>query len=358
MLRHLPFFLLGALPLFSHTGEVEEKIRSHFYGPGLESLAVSDWTFPSREDYLLVQSQITKNYQHTLFSPIDSRPFATYPLNTELYCWISYRMGKIRLLSDDIPEPVSETIYFNGQPENKDKCIICYVSSHLVGSGSDFPRGLRYLIESLKTFGFDGHLLYRMGGWPSIKRERLKHADVPYAFKPFLFEEARDLGYKKILWLDAASIPVKSLAPIFAFLEERGCCFFASPYQKDVQLREVLDRRYILDSLHVSRLWGIKNLLTQVVGINMENPRASLLLDRWIEGAIAKVPFLDSSADQFAFSVLAADLGLLEGILPTGYYIEGTRGDFTLPKRSPEAIIFHQYDFLHPDSKVPADIFH
>lgn len=48
------------------------------------------------------------------------------------------------------------------------------------------------------------------------------HKDNPYAFKIYAIEAAREMGYEQILWLDASVYPIKSIDPVFDWLEEKG----------------------------------------------------------------------------------------------------------------------------------------
>jgi len=234
--------------------------------------------------------------------------------------------------------------------------VICYGSynkdwwTNKTGD-RDYMKGIAFMIESLKASNFDGHFIYRIGGWPSLKRGRLKFADVPYAFKPFFIEEVRDLGYKQVLWLDSASMPVRSLDPIFDFIKAQGCCFFNYGTMSQDKIHMV---SHVLRSLGLPVKNFYHDIVTQVVGFNFDNKKASRLLDLWVEAATRKVPFIEPSADQVSFAFLVDHLNLLNGMLPNHYGEEGRPGYFRV---RPGTIIFHQYDFLNPHSVIPNDIF-
>ena len=51
------------------------------------------------------------------------------------------------------------------------------------------------------------------------------HDEVPYAFKPFAIQAARDAGYNKILWLDCKCYILSQITPIEEALEEDGYWF-------------------------------------------------------------------------------------------------------------------------------------
>ncbi len=48
------------------------------------------------------------------------------------------------------------------------------------------------------------------------------HHDNPYAFKIYAFKKAIELGYKKILWLDASVYAIKETYPIWDIIEKEG----------------------------------------------------------------------------------------------------------------------------------------
>lgn len=338
------FLLVLHIPIFPDFSPEELKIRSYFC-PSMEALPISDWKNPTFNDYCILQEHLKKRLSTILEHPSSAKCF-----DQDFEGWITYRLGRTQLASSENNQPIFNTIYINNNPEKKDKCIICYGSCHNV-EDRNYIRGIHYIIKALKKAKFDGHFIYRIGGWPNLQKGRLKYADVPYAFKPFFFEEVRDMGYKKILWLDAASIPVKSLDPIFNFIEQHGCCFFS---QGTMSKNKIKQLDYVMRSLKIPHRPVYMDILTQVVGFDLNNKKANLLLTMWIKAAKRRVPFLEPSADQASFAFLVNALNLLKGELPTKYYQDGSHLDFRI---RPETIIFHQYDFLNPQVKVPKKFF-
>lgn len=322
----------------------EHRIRTYFCSPPMESLAVSDWRNPTYNDYVLIQTHLKAKLANILANSPAAKCF-----DEDLEGWITYRLGRVQLIDTENNLPSLNVVHINNNPNKKDKCVICYASYN--NAGRDYIQGIDYLIKSLRAFNFDGHFIYRIGGWPNLEQDRLKHADVPYAFKPFFFEEVRNMGYKKILWLDSASIPVKSLDPIFTFIEREGCCFFGFSIMSSQKVEKL---RYVLRSLGIPEKKRYLDILTQVVGFDLDNPRASELLNRWIEAATRKVPFLEPSGDQVSFAFLAHELNLLNGTLPHQYYQEGRPLNFS---HNAETIILHQYDFLNPEATIPSSVF-
>lgn len=346
--------LLSFNVLFSDLAE-ENRFKEHFLSPPLESLNISDWKHPTHEDYNLIQQHLKNKLLRILASPESSRPFGSERLNSGngLHGWITYRLGRFKMIEDN-KEPIYKVEYLNNDPKKKDKCIICYASYNMGGSDRDYAKGIDYIKKSLIASKFEGHFIYRVGGWPNLKQGRLKYADVPYAFKPFFFEEVKNLGYKRILWVDSASVPVKSVAPIFKFMKKNGCCFFSNG---PMGSQEIKDKSYVIRALDLPERDQYTHVLSQVVGFDLNDKKAAKLLKLWIKGAKRKVPFLEPSADQLSFAFLVNELGLLKGKMPDDWCLEGPSLNFTLPKQYPNCIIYHQYDFLNPDAVVPDDLF-
>jgi hypothetical protein len=96
-------------------------------------------------------------------------------------------------------------------------CIINYAQ------GCWYPAGQARLRESVSTVG---------GGYPVLTFTNAAelgcppHGDVPYAFKPYAFKKAMELGYDLILWCDASVWAIKPLKPVFDYLEQHSHLFF------------------------------------------------------------------------------------------------------------------------------------
>lgn len=362
MYQLFKFFLPVCACLHLFCSDMENKVREHFFSPSIESLNISDWYNPTTEDYLLIQQYFREKLTRLVESPISSRPFPTDFLNTEFHGWLTYRMGRINLVQDGSEPPSFNVIHFNDNPNNKDKCIICYAGYPSRGGPRDYAQGIRYLIKALKKVGFDGHFIYRIGGWPNIQKGRLKYVDVPFSFKPFLFEEVRDLGYKKILWLDSACLPIRNLDPVFQVIEKMGLCFYS--YGDRFGGREFnKGYKYLMPFLNISSdeeyvqvSSQYEQISSQIVGLDMTDARASHLLDEWIKAAESRIPFLQS--DEPAFMFLVNHLKLLHGRLPLSFYVETpcNTGNFAYWQSNARAIIYHQYDFINPEYKVPEEL--
>lgn len=85
-----------------------------------------------------------------------------------------------------------------------------------------YQKKMIRLEQSLKG-NFDGDFLgftdYAQIGSP-------KHSEIPYAFKPYAIQKARDMGYDLILWADSPLWAVKSIQPVFDWIQNHGYVFF------------------------------------------------------------------------------------------------------------------------------------
>ena len=95
------------------------------------------------------------------------------------------------------------------------RCVINFAS------GSWFARGQARLKESFLSHGYDGDfLLYD----DTSEFDCPPHNEMPYAFKPYMFQKAIDMGYQQIIWCDAAIFLAndKSLGRIYRQLDTNG----------------------------------------------------------------------------------------------------------------------------------------
>ncbi len=82
-----------------------------------------------------------------------------------------------------------------------------------------YIKGQERLKQSLIDNNFNGDFFGYIGeesvGSP-------KHTENPYAFKIYAINRVREIGYTKILWLDASVYAVKNVQPVFDWLEDKG----------------------------------------------------------------------------------------------------------------------------------------
>jgi hypothetical protein len=122
-----------------------------------------------------------------------------------------------KFVGDSFAEsPVFKIVHLNNSSDKKN-CVVLYASYN-----SPYPENVLRIISALEEKGFDGHVIYRIGGYPNLKNGSLKTIHVPYAFKICALQEAYLLGYQNLLWIDCSMIPIRDLKPLFEIIETRG----------------------------------------------------------------------------------------------------------------------------------------
>ncbi len=171
--------------------------------------------------------------------------------------------------------PIAELHRINVNADTSKRCIVLYSSYNGI-----YPEKLRALLAELKTCGYSGNVLLRIGGFPNIPYGGLKLCHIPYAFKVAALREAQELGYEEILWLDTALHPLTNLEMIFQEIKNQGHFFTWVGTLKDNEVYHLVAAAQFLG---VSKeLYGlIPHLSSAIIGLNMKNPSAVELLETW-----------------------------------------------------------------------------
>lgn len=99
------------------------------------------------------------------------------------------------------------------------RAVVSFADS---GNHGVYQSKLRRLETSLKG-NFDGDFL----GFTDYKQiDSPTHKEIPYAFKPYAIQKAIDLGYESVLWADSPVHAIKSIQPVFEYIEEHGYLMF------------------------------------------------------------------------------------------------------------------------------------
>lgn len=150
----------------------------------------------------------------------------------------------------------------------KETCVINFAK------GAWYPRGQARLGQSLRDVGYTGGFY----GWNDEHALMVPpHEMQPYAFKIGAFQEAKRLGYRKILWCDAAVFAIKSIQPIFDHIEREGHVFFQSGFNCAQWTSDAC-----LSAMAVNRDEAEKMTMYMAccMGLDLDNQRSSEFLDR------------------------------------------------------------------------------
>jgi len=144
------------------------------------------------------------------------------------------------------------------------------------GIGGWYPAGIDRLERSVIFNGYGGDLMLLKDypeGCPS-------HSDNPYAFKPYLFKKAFDIGYKVVMWVDVSFWATRNPIPMFDFINDNGLYFFKSGYPLSAT---ATDRLLQATGELRESLVDVPEFATGCVGINIDNPKGKEFFDLWWE---------------------------------------------------------------------------
>lgn len=188
-------------------------------------------------------------------------------------------------------------------------CIVLFSSYDRI-----YPHYLLTLIEALKEVGFQGWVYYRLGGYPQPTHTELVYAGVPYAFKLFMLEEARNLGFRYLLWLDSSLFPLKNPQPLFEVIRQKGVLykdvaplpeFLLEQTRRDIELLTGID---VMDCRH---------LRMPVFGIDTHLNWFQAFLDDHRELVKIGTPFVSGLPEEFVLTALK-EIYFAKQIRPTG----------------------------------------
>ena len=152
--------------------------------------------------------------------------------------------------------------------------------------GAWYPRGQKRLRESLEG-NFDGEFL---GFTDESEFNSPTHAEVPYAFKPYLIDMLRSEGYDSVLWVDAAAWAERDVQPVFDIIESLGYYFQVNAecgsWCSDVCLQEFGVSRD--EAFRVLMLMGC------FMGFNLRDERTNRFVDEWLRLAKERKTFVGS----------------------------------------------------------------
>lgn len=234
---------------------------------------------------------------------------------------IFYRrlLQRIQLVGENGERPELKIIPIGGcSIEDKSRCIIFYGSFN-----QDFRLKEEYgflpnrIIKELEELGFNGHVLFRIGGYPLMEKGGFRFAHIPYSFKVLSFLEAKSLGYQHVLWLDTSIHPNNDLKKIFSCIEKEGCFFLKNGINLDY------DYNYGLLPDQTMRSWGIEkeelfhipHIISGILGVDFGSEKGSQFIKTWLDLTAQVTCSMSFYPEEFLVSVSCWKLG----IPPTGH---------------------------------------
>ena len=252
---------------------------------------LSSLTNPTEQDWFILQKNL------------EERKDSNSQIEKDPKNGLNKRVLNFKLIGKKPSEkPSSGEVFVNCDKDFRKQCIILYSSFN-----RNYPAGLKKLVDRLENSTYQGHILWKLGGWPDLEGGSLKLAHVPYAFKPCFFKEAQKKGYEKVLWLDCSMIPVDTVQHTFDIIDKKGyICFeeshFIGPYMNEEVANEF--------GLSLEETHKIKSCLGGNIGINFSHEKGVEFFEKWHEAAQSPVAFFSPRHDQNAIAIIIYQLGL------------------------------------------------
>jgi hypothetical protein len=179
-----------------------------------------------------------------------------------------------------------------------DCCVVSFASYN-----GPYAKELETIPKELEQVGFQGHFLLMTGGFPNPTGKEITYAAVPYCFKIFALLEAKKLGFKKVLWIDATMQPLQNLKVLFEEIEKKGYFFqlkkngkrYLLPSTRDVLLTETGIDMYKTPSIRA-----------QVFGFDLENAHIQTLIQEYYRLVELGTPFLSCFPEEHVLGALVA----------------------------------------------------
>lgn len=178
-----------------------------------------------------------------------------------------------------------------------DNCFVCYASFNGI-----YPKLIEELPKELEKVGFNGYLFYRIGGFPNPTGKEIRYSGIPYVFKIFAMIEAHLQGFEKVIWVDAAFLPLKDPTPLFNWTEKEGV-FLKShePFNKFILPKTV---EYIKEQTQVDVLQS-PYISTQIIGFDFRSAKTKFFIDNYYQLVELGLPFFSCFPEEYVLSAIA-----------------------------------------------------
>ncbi len=271
---------LPELPFFRSKNKIPP---GSFYGQ------IGDICHPSFNDYRILQNYLMNGTRE----------------NLDRLGNMVYGIRQMKLIGNPPNElPHSGSINVNCPKDSRENCILIYSTFN-----RNFPNALKRLLKLIVESDYKGHVLYRLGGWPNEAGGSLVLSHVPYGFKCSFFKEAERMGFKRVLWLDSAVVPVASLNDIFAMIEDKGYFVMGNSHMIGPYMNPITA---VYFGLTMEQTQQIPSCSAGLFGVDLTQKVGKNLLNDWYHAAHDKDAFFSLRSDQNALSMLLSQYGLTD----------------------------------------------
>jgi len=172
--------------------------------------------------------------------------------------------------------------------ENYNKAQLALIDSSLGNWQGD------YLMRSVDGYCANYYgVNIELDSWPVTEKHGTswQHADMPYQFKPFAIQEAREKGYTQILWCDSTIRVMLPVEPLWAQVKEHGIL----AWNNEGHSLEDWISDFALDKLGVPDVIGWKQIMACCIMFDFSNKKCVKVFDKWLQGSINGSFYHDTS---------------------------------------------------------------
>lgn len=145
-----------------------------------------------------------------------------------------------------------------------------------VATGGWYVAGGQRLFDSIEERGEGATRLFWRDAYPPNSPT---HADAPYAFKPYAFARARELGHDQALWMDASVWAIKPLTTIWGRMDLDG--WYLEP-DGHVVGNWIGDTQLNMLGLTRDQAMDMPLIEGKLIGLDFRNDTANRFLDEWL----------------------------------------------------------------------------
>lgn len=209
----------------------------------------------------------------------------------------------------------------------ENSCIISYASH----GRENYNKAMLRLIESINEINWQGEtILYSFDGYideykgikirlcNSIKTPQPEawvahhHSEIPYQFKPAIFQIAVEEGNKKVFWCDST---VKILKDPSSLFEQSESGIIAFENLGHPLWNWISDDAQKILQISDEELKTIPQIMACVIGFDFTKSKARDIFDEWVIRATDGISFADKGSAREGFKAHRHDQAVLSALL-------------------------------------------
>lgn len=149
-------------------------------------------------------------------------------------------------------------------------CII-----NVATSGAWYEVGSQRLAESLRHVGYNDEIKIWSGMYPEGCPA---HSYFPYAFKPHAFKWAKEVGMKKVIWMDSSVWAQKNIEPIFDIIKKQGYMILRNGWTTG---EWSTDEQLSAYGLTREEAFSVPHAMANVIGIDFDSSIGNIIFEEY-----------------------------------------------------------------------------